>query len=249
MIELRSIHKVYVDGDGREHAALRGVDLSVERGEVHALIGTSGCGKTTTLRLVNRLEEPTSGAVLVDGVDVRDEDPIALRRRIGYVIQTGGLFPHWTVARNIGAMGELEGRPRARVEERTRALMQLVDLSFEELGARLPKELSGGQRQRVGIARALALDPAHLLLDEPFGALDPITRAGIVTELRPIFAKLGKTVLLVTHDLDEAFRLGDRVTLMDRGAVVQTGVEQDFRARPASPFVERFVAGAAGGRR
>ena len=247
MIELRSVRKVYVDSEGREHEALRGVDLKVESGEVHALIGTSGCGKTTTLRLVNRLEEPTSGQVLVDGADIRSEDPIALRRRIGYVIQTGGLFPHWSVARNVGAPGELAGHEPDRIEARTRALMDLVGLPFEEFCARRPRELSGGQRQRVGIARALALDPAHLLLDEPFGALDAITRADLVAELRPLFAQLGKTVLLVTHDLSEAFALGDRVTLMDGGVVVQTGVEADFRDRPASPFVARFVAALAGG--
>lgn len=248
MIELRSVRKVFVGDDGREHVALRDVDLRIETGELHVLIGTSGCGKTTTLRLVNRLEEATGGEVLVGGADVRSEDPIALRRRIGYVIQSGGLFPHWSVARNVGTLCELEGHAAERTESRVRELLELVGLPFETFAQRLPRELSGGQRQRVGIARALALEPDYLLLDEPFGALDPITRAELIEELRPLFDRLGKTVLLVTHDLVEAFALGDRVTLMDGGRVVQTGVEQDFVERPADPFVERFVASMHGGR-
>jgi len=249
VIELRSVRKVFVGDDGREHVALHDVDLRIETGELHVLIGTSGCGKTTTLRLVNRLEQPTRGDVLVGGRDVRGEDVIALRRRIGYVIQSGGLFPHWSVARNVGTLGELEGHPADRVEARTRELLELVGLPFETFGHRLPRELSGGQRQRVGIARALALEPDYLLLDEPFGALDPITRAELIDELRPLFARLGKTVMLVTHDLAEAFALGDRVTLMNEGRVVQTGVEQDFVERPADAFVARFVASVGGGRR
>jgi osmoprotectant transport system ATP-binding protein len=249
VIEFRSVRKVFVGDDGREHVALRDVDLRIETGEQHVLIGTSGCGKTTTLRLVNRLEEASDGEVMVGGVDVRTEDPIALRRRIGYVIQTGGLFPHWSVARNVGTLCELEGHAAERIEARTRQLLDLVGLPFETFGRRLPRELSGGQRQRVGIARALALEPEYLLLDEPFGALDPITRAELIEELRPLFAELGKTVLLVTHDLAEAFALGDRVTLMDGGRVVQTGVERDFLERPAEPFVERFVASVRGGGR
>jgi len=249
MFELLGVHKEFVASGGRTHTALDDVDLRVEAGELHALIGTSGCGKTTTLRLINRLEEPTEGAVMVGGVDVREVDPIKLRRSIGYVIQTGGLFPHWTVARNVGALCELEGRRPDEVEARVRELLSLVGLPPDEFAARMPRELSGGQRQRVGIARALALDPAHLLLDEPFGALDPITRADLIDELQPMFAQLGKTVLLVTHDLREAFALGDRITLMDRGRVVQTGVEQDFIERPADPFVTRFVTGRSGGKR
>ncbi|MCK5943061.1 MAG: ATP-binding cassette domain-containing protein [Planctomycetes bacterium] len=242
------MRKVFTDGDGGEHVALRDVDLRIEAGELHVLIGTSGCGKTTTLRLVNRLEQPTGGRVLVGGADVRDEDPVRLRRRIGYVIQSGGLFPHWSVARNVGTLGELEGHAPDRIEARSRELLELVGLPFDEFGKRLPRELSGGQRQRVGIARALALDPDYMLLDEPFGALDPITRAELIAELKPTFARLGKTVLLVTHDLVEAFALGDRVTLMDRGSVVQTGTERDLLERPATELVERFVASVRGAR-
>ena len=249
MIELRSVRKVFGGEGAAGHVALDGVDLTVKAGELHALIGTSGCGKTTTLRLVNRLEEPTSGEVRVDGADVRSADPIRLRRGIGYVIQSGGLFPHWTVAQNVGALCELEGYAPGRTAARVEELLALVGLDPAKFGQRMPRELSGGQRQRVGVARALALDPAHLLLDEPFGALDPITRAELIQELQPLFARLGKTVLLVTHDLDEAFALGDRITLMDRGRVVQTGVADDFTARPADEFVARFVAGLRGARR
>ena len=246
MIELSNVRKEFIAEDGRAHVALDGVNLRVEPGELHALIGTSGCGKTTTLRLVNRLEAPTSGVVKVGGADVRDVDPIRLRRGIGYVIQTGGLFPHWSVARNVGALCELEEKPKDIVEARVRELLTLVGMPPDDFARRMPRELSGGQRQRVGIARALALDPAHLLLDEPFGALDPITRADLIDELRPMLDELGKTVLLVTHDLREAFALGHRVTLMDRGRVVQTGVERDFLEQPAAPFVARFVSGLGG---
>ena len=249
MIELSNVRKEFIAEDGRAHVALDGVNLRVEPGELHALIGTSGCGKTTTLRLVNRLEAPTSGVVKVGGADVRDVDPIRLRRGIGYVIQTGGLFPHWSVARNVGALCELEEKPKDFVEARVRELLTLVGMPPDDFARRMPRELSGGQRQRVGIARALALDPAHLLLDEPFGALDPITRADLIDELRPMLDELGKTVLLVTHDLREAFALGHRVTLMDRGRVVQTGVERDFLEQPAAPFVARFVSGLGGSTR
>ena len=246
MIELRGVHKQFVAADGQTHVALADVDLQIERGELRALIGTSGCGKTTTLRMINRLETPDRGVVKVAGVDVRDVDAVALRRGIGYVIQTGGLFPHWTVARNVGALCELERQPPSTVAARVRDLLELVGLPAEAFGSRMPSELSGGQRQRVGIARALALDPACLLLDEPFGALDPITRAELIDELRPLFTELRKTVLLVTHDLREAFALGDKVTLMDDGRVVQTGVERDFVEQPAAPFVTRLMDSLGG---
>ena len=243
MIEFRSVHKSFVDERGRETVAVRDLDLRVETGETHCLIGTSGCGKTTTLRLVNRLEQPTRGTVLVGGADVETQDVFELRRSIGYVIQTGGLFPHLTVARNVGVLCELEGQDRAAIDARVRELLQLVNLPPDEFARRYPGELSGGQRQRVGIARALALDPDYLLMDEPFGALDPITKAQLHEELRPVFAEMHKTVLLVTHDLAEAFQLGDRVSLMDRGSLVQTGAPDDLVDRPANEFVAEFVAG------
>lgn len=248
MIEIQSVDKSFRDPRGGEIAAVEGLDLVVRDGETHCLIGTSGCGKTTTMRLVNRLEEPTRGRVLVDGEDVSGLDEFALRRRIGYVIQTGGLFPHMTVARNIGLMCDLEGWSAGSIQDRVRELLRLVNLPFEEFAGRYPAELSGGQRQRVGVARALALDPPHVLMDEPFGALDPISRAQLHEEFERLLRQVKKTVLLVTHDLGEAFRLGDRVSIMHRGALVQTGTEEELTTRPANAFVREFLAGHAGDR-
>ena len=243
MIEFRGVAKAFADERGGETFAVRDLDLVVDAGETHCLNGTSGCGKTTTLRLVNRLEEPSRGHVLVGGRDVAEVDVIRLRRGIGYVIQTGGLFPHLTVAQNVGVLCELEGWARDETTRRVRDLLELVNLPAERFAGRYPDELSGGQRQRVGIARALALDPDTMLMDEPFGALDPITRAQLHEELQPLFRQLDKTVLLVTHDLAEAFRLGHRVSIMDRGRVLQTGTPDDLTQRPATPFVAEFVAG------
>lgn len=241
MIELREVRKEFRTPDGGVVVAVDEVSLSVARGEALCLIGTSGCGKTTTMKMINRLVEPTRGSIRVDGEDVRARDPTALRRGIGYVIQKGGLFPHMTVAANVGLLCRLEGWAPERIEARVRELLRLVNLPPETMGDRYPRELSGGQRQRVGVARALALDPAVVLMDEPFGALDPITRSQIHAEFRELRDRVGKTIVMVTHDLAEAFTLGDRVALMDRGRIVQLGAEADFRERPASPFVEEFV--------
>ena len=243
MIEFQGVGKTFPDPRGGEITAVRELDLTVEEGETHCLIGTSGCGKTTTLRMVNRLEEPTSGHVLLGGADVGDLDVYALRRRIGYVIQSGGLFPHMTVAGNVGIMCELEGWTSVDVHQRVNDLLQLVNLPAEEFGQRYPGELSGGQRQRVGVARTLALDPDYVLMDEPFAALDPITRAQLHEEFPQLLTEVQKTVLLVTHDLGEAFKLGDRVSVMDRGVVVQTGTEAELTSRPANAFVADFLAG------
>jgi len=243
VIEFRSVRKVFSSADGGESVAVDDLDLRIENGETHCLIGTSGCGKTTTLRLVNRLEEPTRGVVAVGGHDVRSLDVYELRRRIGYVIQSAGLFPHMDVERNVGVMCELAGQPAGDVRRRARELLARVNLDPDEFAGRYPAQLSGGQQQRVGIARALALDPEYLLMDEPFGALDPITRRELRSELRPLFAELDKTVLLVTHDLDEAFELGSRVTVMDRGVALQTGTRAELVDEPANEFVARFVRG------
>jgi len=197
-----------------------GLDLEVRRGETLVLLGESGCGKTTTLRLVNRLLVPTAGAVLVEGRDTREWDAIALRRRTGYVIQEAGLFPHFTVGRNVGLVPSLEGWDAARVGGRVRELLRLVGLPPEKFESRLPSELSGGQRQRVGVARALAADPPLLLMDEPFGALDPLTRAGLQREFAALQKRMGKTVVFVTHDVREALLLGTRVGLMKAGRLV-----------------------------
>jgi osmoprotectant transport system ATP-binding protein len=196
------------------------------------LLGESGCGKTTTLKLVNRLLIPTSGEVLVEGKSTTSWDPIALRRRIGYVIQEGGLFPHFTIARNVGLVPTLSGWEQARTRERVHELLTLVGLDPDRFAERYPRELSGGQRQRVGVARALAADPPLLLLDEPFGALDPLTRASLQREFADLTKRLGKTAILVTHDVREALTLGSRIGLMHKGQLVLLEPPDQFLASP-----------------
>jgi osmoprotectant transport system ATP-binding protein len=241
LIEFQGVHKSFTGPDGRAVVAVDGVDLKIDSGETVCLVGPSGCGKTTTLKLINRLLDPTSGRVLLDGRDAAQRDVVELRRRIGYVIQSGGLFPHMSVAANIGLLCELEGWGAERIRARVDELLTLVNLEADAIRDRFPSELSGGQRQRVGVARALALDPELLLMDEPFGALDPITRVQIHDEFERLESLLHKTVVIVTHDIDEAFRLADRVALMEGGRIVQVGSEADFRERPASEFVKDFI--------
>jgi osmoprotectant transport system ATP-binding protein len=195
-------------------------DLTVESGDVLALVGRSGAGKTTLLKLVNRMLMPDAGAVLVEGRDTREWEPIRLRRRVGYVIQEIGLFPHMTVAANVGVVPRLEGWPPERVASRVHELLELIGLPPERFASRWPDELSGGQRQRVGVARALAVDPPVVLMDEPFGALDPLTRAELHGEFRRIQNRLRKTVIIVTHDMGEAFALGDRIGVLDEGKLI-----------------------------
>jgi osmoprotectant transport system ATP-binding protein len=199
---------------------LSDLNLSVARGETLVLLGESGCGKTTTLKLVNRLLVPTGGEVVVEGKSTSDWDPIALRRRIGYVIQEGGLFPHFTIGRNVGLVPSLLGWEPERIDSRVRELLELVGLEPRIYTDRYPRELSGGQRQRAGVARALAADPPLLLLDEPFGALDPLTRASLQREFGDLARRLGKTAILVTHDVREALLLGARIGLMHRGQLL-----------------------------
>jgi osmoprotectant transport system ATP-binding protein len=208
----------YTLPDGR--ALLRNISLELEAGTTTALLGRSGSGKTTLLRTVNELVTPTAGEVRVGGKATREYDTIALRRSIGYVIQETGLFPHMTVERNAGMALELAGRSKQEIAARVREVLALAGLEYEEFRARYPWQLSGGQRQRVGLARALATDPMVLLMDEPFGALDPLTRAEMQTMLRGLLEKVGKTVLLVTHDLDEALYLAKRLIFLDKGQVV-----------------------------
>ena len=206
------------------------LNLTVERGETLVLLGESGCGKTTTLKLVNRLFEPSAGEVRVEGKTTTAWDPIALRRRIGYVIQEGGLFPHFTIARNVALVPSLSGWDEARTAERVRELLSLVGLDPERFADRYPRELSGGQRQRVGVARALAADPPLLLLDEPFGALDPLTRASLQREFADLSQRLGKTAILVTHDVREALALGTRIGLMHKGKLLLLDTPEQFLA-------------------
>ena len=207
-----------------------------------ALIGPSGSGKTTALRLVNRLIAPDAGEVLVDGRDVSGEDPVLLRRRIGYVIQEGGLLPHWDVLRNVSIVPRLLGWSEERRRTRAEELLSMVNLPAGEFGARRPAELSGGQRQRVGVARALAADPTVVLMDEPFGALDPIARRALQKEFVTWKRRLGKAVLLVTHDIPEAFRLADRVAVLRRGRVLQLGTPREIAENPADDFVRELTA-------
>jgi osmoprotectant transport system ATP-binding protein len=247
-LEAREVSKVFHHAAGRGGDGVMALDrasLSVERGETVVLVGESGSGKTTLLKLFNRLETPTSGAVLVGGEPVESSDAIALRRRIGYVQQEGGLLPHWTVERNVELVPVLLGwtaeRRRTRVEE----LLDLVGLPASVYGARYPRELSGGQRQRVAFARAIAADPAVVLLDEPFGALDAITRLELHDEfrrLKRLKSRLGKTFLLVTHDLREAFRLADRVAVMKSGRVLQVAQPDELERKPADAYVARLLA-------
>ncbi|HEV2425391.1 MAG TPA: ATP-binding cassette domain-containing protein [Terriglobia bacterium] len=221
-IEFRDVHFAI-----RGHTLVRGLSLAVRRGETLVLLGRSGSGKTTTLKLINRLLEPSAGEVSVEGRPAAAWDPIRLRRHIGYVIQEVGLFPHFTVERNIGLVPSIEGWPRAQVRERVQELLRLVGLD-PGLAGRYPAELSGGQRQRVGVARALGADPPILLMDEPFGALDPLTRAELQREFRDLQSRIGKTVVFVTHDLGEALFLGSRVGLFEDGRLGGTYTPQEF---------------------
>jgi osmoprotectant transport system ATP-binding protein len=223
-----SFRAVTYAAQGLATPIIDGLDLEVRRGETLVLLGESGCGKTTTLRLINRLLEPTGGSVVVEGRDTREWNPIELRRRTGYVIQDAGLFPHFNVERNVALVPTLEGRDENQTRERVRELLRLVGLEPERFASRFPAELSGGQRQRVGVARALAADPPLLLMDEPFGALDPLTRAALQREFASLQRRLGKTVVFVTHDVREALMLGTRVALMSAGRIVLLDTPENF---------------------
>ncbi|NVO65907.1 ABC transporter ATP-binding protein [Methanofollis tationis] len=235
-IELAGVTKRYGDD-----VAVDCLDLRIEGGELVILIGASGSGKTTTLRMINRLIEPDEGRVTINGTDTREIDPVALRRNTGYVIQQIGLFPHMSVGENVGLVPTIEGWERGRIRAQVERLLDLVDLPPETYYARFPRELSGGQQQRVGLARALAMDPPLLLMDEPFGALDPILRKQLQDEFSRIKADLGRTIVFVTHDIDEAFKLGDRIAIMHDARLVQVGTPEDLIFNPASDVVAHMV--------
>ena len=237
-IRLDGVSKRYADGT----VAVHELTLDVRRGERCVLVGPSGCGKTTTMKMVNRLVEPTGGRVLLDGEDVMTLDPVQLRRRVGYVIQQVGLFPHQTVHANVATVPSLLGWDSARTRQRVESLLELVGLDPSVHGRRYPAELSGGQRQRVGVARALAADPLVLLMDEPFSAVDPVARERLQTEFLRVQQELGTTVVLVTHDIDEAVRLGDRIAVMrDGGWLEQYADPATVLGSPASDYVAEFV--------
>jgi osmoprotectant transport system ATP-binding protein len=237
-LRLRAVRKRF---PGSELDAVQALDLDVPRGAIVSLIGPSGCGKTTTLRMINRLIEPSGGRIELEGTDVTDVPATELRRGIGYVIQQVGLFPHRTIGANIGTVPRALGWDKARIAERTEELSDLVGLERVMLD-RYPDELSGGQQQRVGVARALAADPPVLLMDEPFGAVDPIVRTRLQTELLDLQARVNKTIVLVTHDLDEAIRLADRIALLNVGGVIEQYASPDELLRaPANDFVAEFV--------
>ncbi|MGH8774278.1 MAG: ABC transporter ATP-binding protein [Jiangellaceae bacterium] len=243
MIRLDGVSKRYADGT----VAVQELTLDVGQGELVTLVGPSGSGKTTTMKMVNRLIEPTGGRIFVDGADVTHVDPVKLRRGMGYVIQNVGLFPHRTVEENVSVVPELVGWPAARRRERARELMELVGLDPALHGPRYPHELSGGQRQRVGVARALAVDPPVLLMDEPFSAVDPVVRAQLQDEFLRLQGEVRKTILFVTHDIEEAVRLGDRIAVFAQGGLLeQYDSPAAILGAPATPFVADFVGADRG---
>jgi osmoprotectant transport system ATP-binding protein len=243
MIRLRGVTKVF---PGTSQPAVDGLDLDVPRGELVVFVGPSGCGKTTTLKMINRIVEPTSGTITIDGQDATRRPAHELRRDIGYVIQQIGLFPHRTVERNVATVPRLLGWDQERIAARVDELMELMDLP-REMGSRYPAELSGGQRQRVGVARALAADPPVLLMDEPYGAVDPLVRARLQDQLLELQSELHKTIVFVTHDIDEAIKLGDRIAILNVGGVLeQYDTPTEILRRPASDFVTAFLGDERG---
>lgn len=238
MIRLQSVSKIF-DSDT---VAVDNISFHVKEGETFGVIGTSGCGKTTTLKMINRLIEPTSGTITIDGQDITFQEPQKLRRNIGYVIQDVGLFPHYTIEQNISTVPKLLEWNQRRIQSRSKELLEMVGLSPQTFANRLPESLSGGQQQRVGLARALAADPSIILMDEPFGALDPITKREIRAEVRKLFKQIKKTIVLVTHDIFEALEMCDRLCLLDKGKMQQIGTPKELLFHPANEFVDSFFA-------
>lgn len=236
LLKLENVSKVYKGGK----KAVNGIHLDIAKGEFICFIGPSGCGKTTTMKMINRLIEPTSGSIYIDGENIMTQDAVKLRRKIGYVIQQIGLFPHMTIQENISLVPKLLKWPQDKRKERARDLLKLVDMGPEYL-ERYPHELSGGQQQRIGVLRALAAGPPLILMDEPFGALDPITRDTLQEEFKKLQKTLNKTIVFVTHDMDEAIKLADRIVILKDGEIVQVGTPDDILRYPANDFVEDFI--------
>ncbi|MGR0118365.1 choline ABC transporter ATP-binding protein OpuBA [Bacillus halotolerans] len=236
MLTLKNVSKTYKGGK----KAVNSVNLEIEKGEFICFIGPSGCGKTTTMKMINRLIEPSAGQIFIDGENIMEQDPVELRRKIGYVIQQIGLFPHMTIQQNISLVPKLLKWPEQQRKERARELLKLVDMGPGYLD-RYPHELSGGQQQRIGVLRALAAEPPLILMDEPFGALDPITRDSLQEEFKKLQKTLHKTIVFVTHDMDEAIKLADRIVILKGGEIVQIGTPDDILRNPANEFVEEFI--------
>ncbi|MFT7822041.1 betaine/proline/choline family ABC transporter ATP-binding protein [Bacillus siamensis] len=236
MLTLENVSKTYKGGK----KAVNSINLNIAKGEFICFIGPSGCGKTTTMKMINRLIEPTEGRILIEGRNIMEQDPVELRRSIGYVIQQIGLFPHMTIQQNITLVPKLLKHPAEERKERAQELLKLVDMGPEYLD-RYPHELSGGQQQRIGVLRALAAEPPLILMDEPFGALDPITRDSLQEEFKKLQKTLHKTIVFVTHDMDEAIKLADRIVILKAGEIVQAGTPDDILRFPANEFVEEFI--------
>lgn len=237
MIEFKGINKIF-----KNNIVLYDINLKLEKGNIIVFVGPSGCGKTTTVKMINRLIKPTSGQVLINGEDISNKNVIELRRNIGYVIQQTGLFPHMTIKENIEIVAKMQKMSSKEIEEKTRELMEMVGLDYEKFANRYPAELSGGQQQRVGIARALITNPDIILMDEPFSALDPITRSQLQDELLNIQTQFKKTIIFVTHDMDEAIKIADKICIMGKGRIIQYDDPETILKNPANEFVSDFVA-------
>ncbi|WP_462424514.1 ABC transporter ATP-binding protein [Fusobacterium ulcerans] len=238
MIEFVDVNKNF-----GEYHIIKNLSMKIEKGKITVIIGSSGCGKTTTLKMINKLIIPTSGKIYIDGEDISQKDTIKLRRNIGCVIQQTGLFPHMTVKENIELIAKIENIDKNKMNMRTRELMKMINLDYEKFSERYPLELSGGQQQRVGVARAFALDPAIILMDEPFSAVDPISRRQLQDELVAIQKKLEKTIVFVTHDIQEAVKIADKICLLNNGEIMQYDTPENIIKNPKNDFVRKFVNG------
>lgn len=238
MIEFIDVNKKF-----GEYHIIKNLSLKIERGKITVIIGSSGCGKTTTLKMINKLILPTSGKIYIDGEDISQKDTIKLRRSIGYVIQQTGLFPHMTVKENIELIAKIENIDKNKINARTRELMKIINLDYEIFSERYPLELSGGQQQRVGVARAFALNPGIILMDEPFSAVDPISRRQLQDELIAIQKKFEKTIVFVTHDIQEAVKIADKICLLNNGEIMQYDTPKNIIKNPKNDFVRKFING------